>query len=64
MQTWLTTQYDIHTQEWNVCRVTTQEGCQPKVDIIMSGYKRESDAADFMQKFAEVQRLMNESPAS
>jgi hypothetical protein len=63
-QTWLTTRYDPTTEEWEVARVTTQEGQLARVDIIMSGYKTEEDAADFMHKFAEVERLSNASPAA
>lgn len=64
MQTWLTTRYDHTTEEWDVARVTTEEGRLAQVDIIMSGYKTESEAADFMQKFAEIDRLAKASPAS
>jgi hypothetical protein len=61
MQTWLTTRFDHTIGDWSVCRVTTEPGKTPTVDVLMSGYETESDAAAFMQKYAEVQKTVNES---
>lgn len=61
MQAWLTTRFDPETETWDVCRVTTQEGRMPSVDVVMSGYTNEHDAAVFMAQFAAVEKTVSEN---